>query len=71
MEGSKRGGSTTDRVSQAVASALDRARRSLDHAHGLKTVKLVVRISKQGHVSEIVLTPETSTAWAPPSGVRS
>ena len=54
---------TTERLTLAITQTLRRCHVTLDDAHGLKTVKVLVRISKQGRINEVVLTPETSTAW--------
>ena len=51
-------------IQQAIDKQIDRQRRQLDHAHGLKTVKVMLRFDqKTGRVVETLIVPETSSEW--------
>lgn len=53
----------TEDLLRLVSQALRDNRNAIDATVGLKTMKLLVRFSKTGTINEIVLTPESSTAW--------
>ena len=51
------------RIAAAVAAALDKQRTALDRARGLRQVRIVVRVRRDGEVDDVLLSQETSSTY--------
>ena len=50
-------------IQLAIDKQIDRQRGVIDHARGLRQLRILVKMKEDGQVEEVLVSPDTSSEW--------